>query len=230
MKPQILIDTAPIPGSTDELHLLDCGDKFVIKLSDGRGGELMSSRMHGSEDALGKLPCRKIAERKGALALIGGLGMGFTLAAALGELQEDAQLVVAELVPGVVRWNQGPLGEKAGYPLEDPRASVHEGDVMELMRNSAGSFDAIMLDVDNGPSGLTHLDNSLLYNAAGVRCALDALRPAGVLAYWSAGPDERFSNRLLAMGIAMEELQVYAHGKKGTRHTIWMVRKNDGNK
>jgi len=223
MKPQIRIDSAPIPGSNDELHLFDCGDKYVIKLSDGRGGELMSSRMHGSEDALGEIPCRSIAERPGARVLIGGLGMGFTLAAALRVLGADAQVRVAELVPGVVRWNREILGRLTGYPLEDPRVSIHEGDVADLMESSQGQFDAILLDVDNGPSGLTQLENSRLYGKQGVHRALAALRPQGLLAVWSAAPDERFSNRLRALCAGLEELQVYAHGKKGTRHTLWIA-------
>lgn len=217
-----LLDTALIPGDGGELRLFEVGDQFVIKLT-GLGGDLMSTRAHGSEDALAEIACKKIAHRPQPRVLIGGLGMGFTLASALRHLGDTATVVVAELVPGVVEWNRGPLGEKAGNPIRDPRATVRELDVAIILREAAQAYDAILLDVDNGPAGLTHKANDWLYSLEGLECCRQALRPKGVLAVWSAGPDRDFTERLKKTGFKVEELRVYAHGKRGTRHTLWMA-------
>lgn len=218
-----LIGTAPIPGQDDTLQLYDCGDKFVIRFADGRGGELMTSRMHQSEDRLGELPCRRLAGKPGVRVLIGGLGMGFTVAAVLRQLGVDAEVTVVELIPEVVQWNRGPLGSAAGEPLRDPRVKVVEGDVAELIAATPTGFDALLLDVDNGPDGLTRPENSRLYGDAGIRRCLRALRPGGVLAVWSAGPDQTFRRRLEKLARSVEEHQVFAHGNRGTRHIIWLA-------
>lgn len=217
-----LLDTALIPGDGGELRLFEVGDQYVIKLT-GLGGDLMSTRAHGSEDALAEIACKKIANRPQPRVLIGGLGMGFTLASALRHLGDTAVVVVAELVPGVVEWNRGPLGEKAGNPLRDKRATVRELDVAIILREEQQAYDAILLDVDNGPAGLTHKANDWLYSLEGLECCKQALRPRGVLAVWSAGPDRDFTERLRKTGFKVEELRVYAHGKRGTRHTLWMA-------
>jgi spermidine synthase len=185
----------------------------------------MSSRKHGSEEALAEQSCARLADAGHARILIGGLGMGFTLAAALRHAGSGAEIVVAELVPGVVAWNRGPLGGCAGHPLDDPRVRVHEGDVAGVLKAKAQAFDAILLDVDNGPEGLTHQGNNWLYGMDGLKAAYEALHPLGVLAVWSAGPSQAFSARLQKVGFEVEELRVRAHGKKGARHTIWFARR-----
>jgi spermidine synthase len=222
MKRFVLLGTAVIPNDGGALNLFAYGDDFVIKLEGGKGGQLMNTRTHGSEDALAEIPCRKIASRAGARVLIGGLGMGFTLASALRNLRGDAQVEVAELVPGVIEWNRGPLGDKAGRPIEDPRAKVLNVDVAELLKAEPAGYDAIMLDVDNGPEGLTHSANTWLYSLDGLSACARALRPQGLLAVWSASADRQFSQRLARAGFKAEEVQVYAHGNRGARHTIWI--------
>lgn len=222
MKRFVLLGTAVIPNDGGALNLFAYGDDFVIKLEGGKGGQLMNTRTHGSEDALAEIPCRKIASRAGARVLIGGLGMGFTLASALSNLRGDAQVDVAELVPGVIEWNRGPLGDKAGRPIEDPRAKVLNVDVAELLKAEPAGYDAIMLDVDNGPEGLTHSANTWLYSLDGLSACAQALRPQGLLAVWSASADRQFSQRLARAGFKAEEVQVYAHGNRGARHTIWI--------
>jgi spermidine synthase len=222
-----LIDTALIPGG-GELRLFRDGEHYVIKLADG--GDLMSTRQHGSEEALAQLACARIAARPGARVLVGGLGLGFTLAAALRHLQADAEVTVAELVPGVVTWNRELLGDFAGQPLRDARTRVHVGDVAALIRGARQPWDAILLDVDNGPDGLSQAANSRLYSVAGLRAAHAALRaggpgalPAGVLAVWSAHPDPRFTQRLQGSGFTVEEVPARALGKRGMRHLIWLA-------
>ncbi len=222
MKRFVLLGTAVIPNDGGALNLFAYGDDFVIKIEGGKGGQLMNTRTHGSEDALAEIPCRKIASRPGARVLIGGLGMGFTLASALKNLRGDAQVEVAELVPGVIEWNRGPLGDKAGRPIEDPRAKVLNVDVAELLKAEPAGYDAIMLDVDNGPEGLTHSANTWLYSLDGLSACARALRPKGLLAVWSASADRQFSQRLARAGFKAEEVQVYAHGNRGARHTIWI--------
>ena len=216
-----MLGDAPIPGTSQSLSLYQGKDDFFFKISSG-GGELMSSRKHGSEDALGALPCRRLPNRESVRVLIGGLGMGFTLAAVLKEVGSGAEVTVAELIPEVVDWNRGPLGERSGFPLDDPRTRVHLGDVAKLLRKKRGYFDVIALDVDNGPEGLTHSSNDWLYSTPGIVAAQDALTPNGILAYWSAGPDQAFHDRLRRCGFMVEEATVHAHGNKGARHTIWL--------
>lgn len=224
MIPWVMLESVQVPGSGELLHLYRRGDEFSIRI--GRN-ELMSSRTHGSEDKLAEAACARLAGRVRPRVLIGGLGMGFTLAAALRMLGADAAVVVAELVPAVVDWNRGPLGERAGHPLLDTRVAVHEGDVGELLKTNAAAYDAILLDVDNGPAGLTHKANDWLYGINGLRAAQGALRGGGVLAVWSAAPDRKFHDRLCQVGFEVEELRVRAHGNRGARHIIWLARKQD---
>ena len=212
---------APIPGSDKTLLLYRGKDDFSIKISGGF--ELMSTRKHASEDALGSLPCKRLKQAGTARVLIGGLGMGFTLAAVLKEVGTGAEVTVAELIPEVVDWNRGPLGDFSGRPLDDPRTRVHIGDVAKLLRRSRGRFDVIALDVDNGPEGLTKRANDWLYSMSGIAAAQDALSPTGILAYWSADPAPAFHDKLRCCGFMVDEVSVFAHGKKGTRHTIWLA-------
>lgn len=219
MIPWKLIDTAQIPGKGGKLLLHQHDNEFTISVEGD--GLLMDTCAHGSEDALAKQACKKIAGRTRPRVLIGGLGMGFTLAAALHHLGPDAEVVVAELVSAVVRWNQGPLGEHAGQPLQDPRTTIHEGDVGALLRSKRQAYDAILLDVDNGPEGFTRKKNDWLYTLEGLSASYAALRPNGILAIWSAGPDREFTTRQRKVGFKVWQIRVRAHGNKGALHTIW---------
>ena len=222
MVPRILLGKAVIPGTDKELQLFQSGDVFSIKIP-GRG-DLMNSRMHGSENALAQLACDKMGPVRRPRLLVGGLGMGFTLAAALKTVGPDAEIVVAELVPEVVEWNRTLIGAPAGQPLTDPRSSVYIGDVGDLIRQSAGVFDAILMDVDNGPEALVRRENDWLYGAPGLRATRAALRPRGVLAVWSASPDQAFSKRLRQAGFDVHEHVVRPHrAGKGPRHVIWIA-------
>ena len=222
MIPRNRIGTALIPGTNVELQLYQSGDLFSIKIP-GRG-DLMNSRMHGSEKALAELACARIARVQKPRLLIGGLGMGFTLAAALETVGPDAEVVVAELVPEVVEWNRTLIGAPSGHPLADPRSSVHVGDVADLIRQSAGGFDAVLMDVDNGPEALVRSENDWLYSDDGLRATRAALRPRGVLAVWSASPDRAFGKRLQQAGCDVDEHVVRPHrAGKGPRHTIWIA-------
>ena len=223
MTPWVLLDSTDVPGSGGELRLYQRADEFSIRIL-GRG-ELMNSRTHGSEDALAEQTCARLKGCANPRLLIGGLGMGFTLAAALQFAGNESEVVVAELVPGVVEWNKGPLGEHAGYPVQDPRVTVREGDVANILKAEQDAYDAILLDVDNGPEGLTRKQNDWLYNMSGLSAAYAALRLQGVLAVWSAGPDRNFTQRLRKVGFKVDEVRVRAHGKKGTRHVIWFARR-----
>ncbi|MCW6509155.1 spermidine synthase [Lichenifustis flavocetrariae] len=216
-----LIEAAPIPGSTEELRLMQRGTEFAINL----GRELlMGSRMRGSEEALARLGCADALTRGTSFRLlIGGLGMGFTLRAALDLLGPAASVEVAELVTAVVGWVRGPLAHLSGDALADPRVRVHQADVAQPIRAARGIYDAILLDVDNGPQGLTRDGNEALYSLAGLRAAWTALAPGGALAVWSAFPDRAFSQLLARAGFIVAEHTVRAHGKKGARHMIWVA-------
>ncbi len=218
-----LLHTAPIPGGDGELGLYQRGRDLLIRIVGGQ--DLMNTRTHGSEDALGETACAELAERERARILIGGLGMGFTLSSALRQLGPDAEVIVAELVPAVVEWNRGPLGEFADHPLRDERVRVREVDVSTVIRGEPSRFDAIVLDVDNGPEGLTRGANRWLYSKAGLTASYQALRAGGVLAVWSAGPDRAFSKLLGKTGFEVAEVKARAHRGKGARHLIWMARK-----
>ena len=187
--------------------------------------ELMNSRLYGSEDALAKLVCKKIVKHPRTRVLIGGLGMGYTLRSALNGLGAQAQVVVAELVPAVVKWNRGILADLAGSPLEDKRVTLHEADVAQLIQTAQGDYNAILLDVDNGPQALIRKENDWLYSLKGLKTAFAALRPEGVLGIWSSGPDPAFAQRLRKAGFKVGEIGVRAHGvgssKGGAHHIIW---------
>ncbi len=184
----------------------------------------MTSRMHGSEDTLATLGCRDLPP-KAPRVLIGGLGMGFTLRSALDLLPADALVVVAELVPAVVEWNRGPLGPLAGHPLDDPRARIDMRDVGDVIRSSAAVFDAILLDVDNGPDAFTLAGNASLYGDAGIAAARRALKPGGTLAVWATEEDKRFVQRLGRAGFAAAAERVRARAGRGrSRHVIFVAR------
>lgn len=218
-----LLGTAEVPGG-DELRLYRRGDDFIIAID---RNELMSSRMSGSEEALATMTCDRLRSPKAASLLIGGYGMGFTLRAALGVLGPDAKITVAELVPGIIDWARGPMAELAAGCLDDPRVELVLGDVSKAIGAATRRYDAILLDVDNGPDGLTREANEGLYSPAGLATAKAALRPGGILAIWSAGPDARFTRRLAAAGFQVEEVGVRARSNgKGPRHVIWFARTN----
>ncbi|MFN2334131.1 MAG: spermidine synthase, partial [Wenzhouxiangellaceae bacterium] len=209
--------TATIPDTDTELKLHRHADRFAISIP-GRG-ELMNSRVHGSEIALAELTCKRLTEKGSPCLLIGGLGMGFTLAATLKAVGDAAEVVVAELVPEVVDWNRDLLGDAAGHPLQDPRSKVFVGDVARLLRESAGRFDAVMMDVDNGPEALIRRENDWLYSPAGLAAARRAMKPDGVLAVWSASPDRRFTERLEKAGFDVDLQMVRPHrAGRGARH------------
>jgi spermidine synthase len=221
MIPRILLGTALIPDTDKELQLFQSGELFSIKIP-GRG-DLMNSRMHGSEKALADLACAKLGNKRKPRLLIGGLGMGFTLAAALKAVGPAAEIVVSELVPEVVTWNRELMGAPAGYPLTDKRSRVVVGDVADILRQEPAGFDAIMMDVDNGPEALVRRENDWLYGPAGLRTTRAALRPGGVLAVWSSSPDRAFSKRLRQAGFHVAEHTVRPHrAGKGPRHHIWI--------
>ncbi len=223
MIPWELLDSALVPGDGETLCLYRRGSEFSIRLA---GGELMNSRAHGSEEALAELACARLAGQDKATVLIGGLGMGYTLAAALQRLGPRARVVVAELLPAVVVWNRGVLAGLAGQPLTDPRVSVQEMDVARILQTARQAYDAILLDVDNGPEGLTHAGNDWLYSRAGLQAARAALKPSGILAVWSASPDAAFSRLLRQSGFAVEEITARARGRKGGgRHRIWLAQR-----
>jgi spermidine synthase len=216
-----LLGSARAPEGGGELRLYQRGSEFSIRV-DGR--ELMNSRVYSSEEALAHLTCERLAGCPNPRVLVGGLGMGFTLAAALSDLGPRAEVIVSELVPEVVEWNRGPLGELAKHPLRDPRVTVREIDVASVLRTEQRAYEAILLDVDNGPEGITRTGNNWLYGRAGLSATSKALRPGGVLAVWSASPDEAFARRLSAAGFAVEEIAMRARGyTRGARHTIWIA-------
>lgn len=221
MKTWELLGKAVVPGQTGELRLYRRGAEFSIRAN---GHELMNSRVHGSEEALAELACDRLAGRNAPRVLIGGLGMGFTLMAALRHLDATAQVVVAELAPAVVEWNRGPLASLAGRPLADKRVTIIEADVARLLVTEKRAFDAILLDVDNGPEALTRKSNDWLYGPTGLLAAHEALHARGVLAVWSAGLHRVFTRRLRQAGFIVDELCVRARGGcKGGHHTIWLA-------
>ncbi len=220
MKPWKQIDRGPIPGGDAEMVLVRRGDEWVIRV----GREvLMGTRMHGSERALADLAYDRLGERPGARVLVGGLGVGFTAAAALQRCPTGGEVVVAELVPKVVEWNRGPLGDAAGRPLEDPRVAIHVGDVAELVRSAGAGWDAILLDVDNGPTALSQSANQWLYTDPGLAALRWALRPGGVVGVWSADGDAAFTRRMESADFMVETHRVRGRrGGKGPRHVIWV--------
>ena len=224
MIPWLQIDTARVPGADVELRLMQRGSEFSMMLGPN---ELMNSRLSGSEEALATLACRRIEAVKRPNLLIGGLGMGFTLRAALAVLGIDARITVAELVPAVIAWARGPMASIFAESLNDPRASILNADVIEVIRSHPSAFDAILLDVDNGPEGLIRKANDALYDLKGLKAIRRALRPGGVLAVWSSGPNPAFSKRLRDAGFDVNEVAVRATAKRsGARHVIWFATKS----
>jgi spermidine synthase len=224
MIPWLQLDTARVPGADVPLRLMQRGAEFSMMLGQN---ELMSSRLSGSEEALATLACRRIEAVNSPHLLIGGLGMGFTLRAALAVLGSDARIMVAELVPAVIAWARGPMADIFGDSLDDPRASIREADVVDVIASHGSAFDAILLDVDNGPEGLIRKANDALYDLKGLKAIRRALRPGGVLAVWSSGPNPQFSKRLRAAGFDVNEVAVRATTKRsGARHVIWFATKS----
>ncbi|MDK2766119.1 MAG: spermidine synthase [Sphingomonas sp.] len=222
MTPRELIGVAEVPGG-EPLRLVRHGRDFIIMLE---RNELMSSRMSGSEEALAEMTLDRLNDPANARLLIGGYGMGFTLRAALKRLGPKGWACVVELVPGIIEWARGPMAELADGCLDDPRTQLVMGDVGAEIARSRGSWEAILLDVDNGPDGLTRDANNGLYTMRGLERARAALAPGGVLAVWSAGPDPAFTRRMRDAGFAVEEVQVRARSNgKGPRHVIWFGRK-----
>lgn len=214
------LDTTQIPGG-GELRLMRRGAELSIMSG---SIELMNSRLGGSEEALATLACAAIGARAKPKILIGGLGMGFTLRAALTALPPQAEVVVVELIPAVVAWARGPLAELFAGSLDDPRVRVREADVAEVIGESPAAWDAILLDVDNGPGGLNREANDLLYGEAALATTRQALRTGGILAVWSAAPDEPFVTRLRRSGYAVEEKRVRAtRNGRGGRHVVWLA-------
>ena len=216
-----LLATAQVPGG-EELRLYRHDSDFMIVLD---RNELMSSRMSGSEVALANLSCDRLTTAKPPHLLIGGYGMGFTLRAALERLGGDARVTVAELVPEIIAWARGPMAELAAGCLDDPRVELLMGDVASAITGAAHRYDAILLDVDNGPDGLVREGNNQLYTLSGLKAAKHALKVGGLLAIWSAAPDPRFAARMAKAGFTLEEVRVSARANgKGAKHVIWFGR------
>lgn len=223
MLPWTQLDTATMPDGGGELRLKQRGTEFSIMLG---AIELMNSRLSGSEEQLARLSFERIRNHPKPHMLIGGLGMGFTLRAALAVIGDDARVTVGELVPAVVDWARGPMAQVFQGCLEDPRTDIALGDVGLLIAKAGARYDAILLDVDNGPEGLTRRKNDDLYSLAGLRAAKAALKPNGVLSVWSSAPDAGFTRRLKEAGFVVEELKVRASTRgSGARHIIWMATK-----
>ena len=222
MIPRELIVEAEVPGGPP-LRLFRRGCDFMIVLE---RNELMSTRMHGSEVALGTMACDRLAGHKAPHLLIGGYGMGYTLRAVLGQLGPGAHVTLVELVPGIIDWARGPMAAVTAGCLDDPRVTLTMGDVGASMAHSNAQYDAILLDVDNGPEGLTRAANDGLYSPRGLAEARNALRPGGILAVWSAAPDTAFGRQLERGGFSVETVKVRARETgKGATHIIWFATK-----
>jgi spermidine synthase len=221
MRPWTLLGTATVPGEGAPLRLMQRGDEFVIMAGTN---PLMNSRMSGSEEDLATLSWDRIAGRREPHVLLGGLGMGFTLRAALAAMSPATRITVVEIVPEIVEWARGPLAHIFAGCLDDPRVAIEVADVGRVIAARKAGSDAILLDVDNGPEGLSRDSNDRLYSLGGLAKTYAALRPGGVLAVWSAHPDARFTRRLGESGFRVEEIAVRERrGGKGARHTIWLA-------
>jgi len=216
------IGRADIPGDNSEITLKRRGEEFSIRTRDT---ELMNSRLNGSEETLAELACNR-TQKPDMRILIGGLGMGYTLSAALSNSQPDARITVSELIPAVVKWNREHLGHLTGMPLESPRATVKEEDVAKTIGNTEAKWDIILLDVDNGPEGLTRKANDKLYSNAGLEKTFFALRPNGILGVWSSNDDQSFTHRLKQCKFMVNTIIVPARKSgKSSKHTIWLAKK-----
>ena len=219
MKPYERLAEARTPSGT-VLALYRHDGAFLIRAD---GVELMSTRRHHCEDRLAELVCDRLHATPGARVLVGGLGLGFTLRAALAALPEDAEVVVAELVAEVIAWNANPAWGVSTEAMRDPRTTIVNDDVVRVLRANAGGFDAIMLDTDNGPDGMLMRENARLYVARGIAATVAALRPGGRIAYWSVGDDPAFERALRRAGLRVETERVRAHVTTGPMHTIYVA-------
>ncbi len=225
MIPKVLIEEADIPGGGKRLSLYQQDKDFYINA--GRE-ELMSSRMHFSEDELARLAMEKIKYQPDPQVLIGGLGMGYTLRAALDNLPKKAKITVAEIVPAVVRWNRTVLAGLANDPLSDERVEIQEQDVAGLIKCVKNRYNGIILDVDNGPAGLSKKSNDWFYQFEGLKAIKSALKVGGVLAIWSAYFDQPLPYRLKSVGFHVEEIKVRSRpGNKGSHHYVWIATKRN---
>jgi spermidine synthase len=224
MIPWVQLDTTTVPGG-GKLRLMRRGNEFSIMAG---ASVLMNSRTSGSETMLAELACDRLRGRRNCRMLLGGYGMGFTLRAALVGLGADARILVAELVPAIMEWARGPMAEYTADCLDDTRVSIHEGDVASLIASTRSSFDAILLDVDNGPDGFSRNANDRLYDLRGLEAARKALRPKGLLAVWSAAPDKEFADRLVRAGFAVDEIKARGNKGRGGRHIIWAATNTAG--
>jgi spermidine synthase len=220
MIPWVHLDIAMVPSGNGELRLMQRGAEFSIMAGSTL---LMNSRTGGSETMLAELACERLHGRRNSRILIGGYGMGFTLRAALAGLGIDTQIIVAELVPAVMEWARGSMAALTADSLSDKRVKIHEGDVGGLIASERVGFDAILLDVDNGPDALSRPANNGLYDIHGLVAARKALRPNGLLLVWSAAPNREFANRLSRAGFAVEEIKARANKGRGVRHIIWVA-------
>ena len=225
MIPWELLDSAEVPGSTEVLTLYRRGEEYSIRVD---GAELMNSRAHGSEDALAEVACGRIAKHHNPRVLIGGLGLGFTADSALKHLGANATVIVGEIAPAVVEWNRKYLSHLAGHPLRDKRTKVIVDDIARIIRKDSNAYDAIMLDVDNGPEGMSRKGNEWLYTDEGIHAIFRALRPGGVFALWSVAQNKQYTRRLRKAGFTVEEINARGRGSgKGAHHTIWLATRND---
>ena len=227
MNPWQLLGKAETPGGGAELFLYRRDSEFSLRADNQ---ELMNSRVYGSEEELSRLGCQHLAKHAGARVLIGGLGMGYSLRTALDILGDDAQVVVAELVPAVVEWNRGVMADLAGRPLDDGRAELHEADVIQLIKDARADYDAILIDIDNGAEPMVREGNNWLYNLPGLTATYAALRRGGVLATWCARPQPAFVKRLHRAGFEAHEVKVRARsgsGRKSGGHYVVCVAKRD---
>ena len=226
MNPWKLLGRAQTPGGGAELVLRQRDTEFSIRADNL---ELMNSRVYGSEEAMAKLGCQNLSKHPRPRVLIGGLGMGYSVRTALDILGDNAQVVVAELVPAVVEWNRGVLADLAGRPLDDRRVELHVGDVVQLIKTARSEYDAIMIDVDNGAESIVRKGNDWLYSLPGLTTTYAALRPGGTMAMWSAGPQPAFVRLLRRAGFEVDEVKVRARGgsnrKGGAHHVVWIAKR-----
>jgi spermidine synthase len=223
VKPFELLARTLLPDGT-LMKLTRRGDEYFILAN---SATLMSSRMHGSEEALATFACQRAQTKMQSSVLIGGLGMGFTVRATLDLLPPDATIVVAELLPAVVEWNRGPLGHLAGHPLDDHRVRIETANVADTLNSSPAQFDVIILDIDNGPVALTAAKNAALYDHQGIAAAHEALKSDGILGVWAAQPDPQFERRLRSAKFAVHAHTARGHTRnRGPRHTIYLARKS----
>ena len=221
MKPFAKLAEATTPDGT-VLALYRHDGAYLIRAD---GVELMSTRRHHSEEKLAELACAPLRTTPGARVLIGGLGLGFTLRAALDHLPSDARVVIVEIVLAVIEWNLNPGYALASSALADPRVDLRHGDIADILRETEDPYDAIMLDVDNGADPLTTESNARLYDAAGIRIAMKALAPDGRLAYWSAARDDAFAERLRRAGLVVKSTRVRAHTTAGGWHVLYVAQR-----